>query len=301
METGSGESRRGKGSTMWGQPSKIVVFGLFVLAPGWLGAQERSSHDRERGGQDISRQDGRIGPWSPRGWETQPRASERDRSDQSDRRRTHDEGVEWNDEWEYDDESEAQWGERGDDDDEGWRAENWRRGDPVDHHWDRGATRRYGEHGGVSEVIRGNVRFRVGPIFASIDVGDRTLERAIRRCQRQTHRSRTWCRREVLRRHTPRSAWARARWNQVYVQQPRHPNRRQRLSRRELQHTLEPWVLDRIRRHGERLGLRGNLRGTWEPAYRYGSNIDIRLDGVTIARIRDLDGDGWADDVFLRR
>ena len=207
---------------------------------------------------------------------------------------------EWDREQEWDDEDyavEDEWDDL-DLEHDPYVDESWGYEDDVGYDTDYRDRRRGSKHGSVA--VRGRVNVNLGPIRSSVRVGDSSYERAIRACQRQTRRSRSWCQRRIQSDRN-RSAWARVRWNQVFIQPPRNAHRRQNIGRRDLRYVLDPWVLDRIQDHGRRIGIRGNLRGRWIPDYRYGSRMEIRMDGILVARIYDLDGDCRADDILLRR
>ncbi len=191
---------------------------------------------------------------------------------------------------------------RGDDwADEVWDDDRWERDDRNDDdRWSKQAPR-HARRTDSNIRVNGTFDLALGPIRASIVIRDGNLNRSIRSCQRQARRSRSWCRSRVLRRDRIRNMWTRVRWDRVFIDAPRNHHRKQRLSGRALRNTLDPWALDRIKRHGNRIGLRGNLRGWWEPAYGYGSRMEIQMDGVVVARIQDTDGDSWADAILLRR
>jgi hypothetical protein len=60
-------------------------------------------------------------------------------------------------------------------------------------------------------------------------------------------------------------------------------------------------VVNRIRDHGRRMGLRGALHGEWVNGGRRGRVMVVHMDRVEVAELVDFDRDGVVDDVFLLR
>lgn len=99
-----------------------------------------------------------------------------------------------------------------------------------------------------------------------------------------------------------RDSWVRVRldWGRA----PRFPVRA-RLDRSlnpgELRHVLGHQTVNRIRRAGRRMGLRGAPRGHWVDSWRHGLVLIVTMDRVDLAEFFDYDRDGFIDDAYFFR
>lgn len=69
----------------------------------------------------------------------------------------------------------------------------------------------------------------------------------------------------------------------------------------QLRRILGPQTVNRVRRAGRRLGLRGAPRGHWVESWRHGLVLVVTMDRVDIAEFVDYDRDGFVDDAFFFR
>lgn len=97
-----------------------------------------------------------------------------------------------------------------------------------------------------------------------------------------------------------RDGWVRVRldWGRA----PRFPARvrlHAHINPGELRHVLGHRTVNRIRRAGRRLGLRGAPRGHWVETRRDGLVLIVSMDGVDLAEFIDHDRDGFIDDSFF--
>jgi hypothetical protein len=97
-----------------------------------------------------------------------------------------------------------------------------------------------------------------------------------------------------------RDGWIRVRldWGRA----PRFPTRvrwRAHVNAGELRRVLGPRTVNRIRRAGRRMGLRGAPRGHWMETWRNGLVLIVAMDGVDVAEFIDYDRDGFIDDSFF--
>lgn len=69
----------------------------------------------------------------------------------------------------------------------------------------------------------------------------------------------------------------------------------------QLRRILGPQTVNRVRRAGRRLGLRGAPRGHWLESWRHGLVLVVTMDRVDIAEFVDYDRDGFVDDAFFLR
>lgn len=67
----------------------------------------------------------------------------------------------------------------------------------------------------------------------------------------------------------------------------------------ELRHVLGHRTVNRIRRAGRRMGLRGAPLGHWVDTWRDGLVLIVSMDGVDVAEFIDYDRDGFIDDSFF--
>jgi hypothetical protein len=95
------------------------------------------------------------------------------------------------------------------------------------------------------------------------------------------------------------TSWARAGgWGDV-IFGGREPTREARVTEPTLGGILGDIVLGRVARFGREAGLSGNLDGRWTPLSSGGSVLQLRMGGVPLAELADLNRDGRADVVLL--
>jgi hypothetical protein len=95
------------------------------------------------------------------------------------------------------------------------------------------------------------------------------------------------------------TSWARAGgWGDVILG-GRQPTRETRVTEPTLGGILGDIILGRVARFGRDAGLSGNLDGRWTPLSSGGSVLQLRMGGVPLAELADLNRDGRADVVLL--
>jgi hypothetical protein len=95
------------------------------------------------------------------------------------------------------------------------------------------------------------------------------------------------------------TSWARAGgWGDVIFGR-RAPTRETRVTEPTLGGILGDVVLGRVARFGRDAGLSGSLDGRWTPLASGGSVLQLRMGGVPLAELADLNRDGRADVVLL--
>jgi hypothetical protein len=73
------------------------------------------------------------------------------------------------------------------------------------------------------------------------------------------------------------------------------------LNERELFEVLGPRGFRHVRDHADRLRLHGGLDAVWYRGPRGAIGLDVRAEGVSIARLEDYNRDGRVDSVNVRR
>jgi hypothetical protein len=77
------------------------------------------------------------------------------------------------------------------------------------------------------------------------------------------------------------------------------PNRERTVNQPTIGDILGDVILGRLNRFGRESGLTGSLDGRWVPVASGGSVLQLRMGGLPIAELADLNRDGRADVVLL--
>lgn len=96
------------------------------------------------------------------------------------------------------------------------------------------------------------------------------------------------------------AGWARESWTDV-IFGGRSPDRDARIAEPTLGGILGDVVLGRLARLGRDAGLSGRIDGRWMPLGSGGSVLQLRMGGVPLAELADLNRDGRAEVVYLKR
>lgn len=97
-----------------------------------------------------------------------------------------------------------------------------------------------------------------------------------------------------------RDGWIRVRldWRRA-PRFPVRPRLHTHINQGELRHVLGHRTVNRIRRAGRRMGLRGAPRGHWLETWRDGLVLIVSMEGVDLAEFIDYDRDGFIDDSYF--
>lgn len=101
-------------------------------------------------------------------------------------------------------------------------------------------------------------------------------------------------------RNDRRRSWDQAGWGDVIMRGPQ-PSRDRYMDQPSIADILGDVVFGRLVEQGRRSGYRGALDGRWVPAGDRGSIMQLRMGGRPLAELADVDRDGRADLVLLRR
>ena len=141
-----------------------------------------------------------------------------------------------------------------------------------------------------------------------------TVSGRLANCRRPADARPFDCRARVVYRSGPRYvspragySWVRVDWRPIryapvrYARVDRYDRFDRYLDHGDLRHLLGRRTVDMLRDEGRRMGLRGALRGEWLDVRRQGRVLIVRMEGVDIAELVDIDWNGTIDDVFLLR
>lgn len=148
------------------------------------------------------------------------------------------------------------------------------------------------KHGGWRGGADVAVTYRAGPVGP----------RGYYACGPARHREVRCRSARVVARPDVRRGWVAARWgSRVVLHAPRSRVAYVRLGERGLRDVLGQGTVGRIRRMARHNGIRGPMTGVWSRAPRAGGTLEIRVDGRPVAELRDFNGDGHVDRVFVPR
>jgi len=108
---------------------------------------------------------------------------------------------------------------------------------------------------------------------------------------------RRWCEEKGWGTGSGYDSWSRADWRDVIFR--RDPGRQQRMSAPTIAGVLGDVVFGRLAGHGRSQGLGGALEGRWLPLAQGGAVMQLRMGGVPLAELADLNLDGRADMILL--
>ena len=106
---------------------------------------------------------------------------------------------------------------------------------------------------------------------------------------------RAWCEQKGW---VGQSTWAREGWGDV-IFGGRAPNQEREVNQSTIGSILGDVILGRVSRFGRDAGLGGAVDGRWMPVSSGGSVLQLRMGGVPVAELADLNRDGRAEVVLL--
>jgi hypothetical protein len=108
---------------------------------------------------------------------------------------------------------------------------------------------------------------------------------------------RRWCEEKGWGTGNDYGTWSRAGWRDVIFRDS--PARQQRMGQPSIAGVLGDVILGRLSGHGRAQGLRGTLDGRWLPLAQGGAVMQLRMGGVPLAELADLNRDGRVETIFL--
>ena len=106
---------------------------------------------------------------------------------------------------------------------------------------------------------------------------------------------RRWCEEKA---RVGNGAWARAGWGDVIFGRGT-PQRERQVTQPTIGSILGDVILGRLTRFGREAGLSGSVDGRWLPLSSGGAVMQLRMGGVPLAELADLNRDGRAEVVLL--